>query len=89
MIDYTQVDYVDVHSVYFGMDVSSILRFECLFDEEKRFQVNMNHVISKPYAIEKARSLYDQKKSIYKFIYIKRCSVGKTSKRLYGDTYFP
>lgn len=90
MIDYTQVDYVDVHSVYFGMDVSSILRFECLFDEEKRFQVNMNHVISKPYAIEKARSLYEIKRSPFTNLYISRDAVSvKRVKDYMGTPIFP
>ena len=39
---------------------------------EKRFLVNMNHVISKPYAIEKARSLYEARKNPFANLYVSR-----------------
>lgn len=61
---------IDVSRMYFGVDAISSMIRDVLFDKESDGVINMNYVISKPYAIDKALDLFKTQRSKYTDLYV-------------------
>lgn len=70
MIDTAQIEYIDVQRTYFEMEVASTWSSLIIFDGEDDIKVIMNHMISKPYAIDTARNVFREQKNDYAVLYV-------------------
>lgn len=58
IIDTAQIEYIDVQRTYFEIETASRRSSLIIFDGEDDIKVIMNHMISKPYAVNMAWNVF-------------------------------
>lgn len=70
IIDTAQIEYIDVQRTYFEIETASRRSSLIIFDGEDDIKVIMNHMISKPYAVNMARNVFREQRDDYANLYI-------------------